>query len=103
MNKVLVICLAALTAGCVGLRPKIGLGWDYSYKRIAPDTYSIHISESRMASTAEAEDLFRVASRKVVELNHCRDYRITSYSRYLEYAFLGAAIPVIDGEIVCLH
>ncbi len=98
-----VFCMMLFLAGCASSRPEVGLGWGYNYQRIAPDTYSVHVRESRFASTAEAENLFVVASKKVIEANQCRSYRIKSYSPSLESAFLGASIPVIDGEIICLR
>ncbi|HQT27059.1 MAG TPA: hypothetical protein PLK99_10785, partial [Burkholderiales bacterium] len=89
--------------GCANIRPGLGLGWSYTYKRIAPDTYKVHVSESRFASTGEAEELFKEASEKVVEVNHCGGYRIISYSTYLKSAFPMASIPEIEGKIICLH
>lgn len=99
----LLLLAAAWLAGCAYLRPKIGFDWKYSYKRIAPDTYRIHVEETRFASEGDAENLFRVAAGRVSKLNQCTSYSIKSYSRYLDYAFLGASIPVVEGEIVCLH
>lgn len=99
----LFLLMAAILAGCASVRPQVGAGWEYTAKPVAPDTFKIHVKESRFASTEEVESLFRVAAGKVAELNHCRDYKITAYSPYLENAFIWASIPVIDGEIICLH
>ena len=98
-----VLFAAVMLAGCSFVRPKMGLDWKYSYQRIAPDTYKIHVEETRFASEGEAADLFKVAAAKVSQVNHCASYSIKQYSRYLEDAYLGASIPIIEGEIVCLH
>lgn len=103
IGKYGVLLAAVMLAGCAYVRPKVGLGWKYSYQRIAPDTYKIHIEETRFASEGEAANLFRVAAAKISQINHCASYSIQSYSRYLDYAYLGASIPVIEGDIVCLH
>lgn len=97
------LLMAATLSGCAYVRPKVGLGWEYRYQMVSPDRYKIHVEESRFSSEGDADNLFRVASAKVSDANHCRDYRIIAYSSYLDYAFLGAAIPVIDGEITCLR
>jgi hypothetical protein len=98
-----VLLTAVMLAGCSYMRPKVGIDWKYSYQRIAPDVYKIHVEESRFASEGDAAGLFRVAAGKVSKLNHCDSYKIRSYSTYLDYAFLGASIPMIEGEITCLH
>lgn len=102
MNRLLLLALAVL-AGCASVRPGIGLGWNYSYKRIAPDRYRIHVTESRFASSGDVDELFREASEKVAKLNHCGGYRVVSYSPYLKSAFPTGSIPEIEGEIICLH
>ena len=103
MIRLPVLMIAAGLAGCAIGGPQVGLTWDYSYKRISDDTYQIHVKQNRFATNGDAEKMFRDASKKVADENHCRDYRIKSYSRYLENAFPWASIPVIEGEIVCLH
>ncbi len=90
-------------AGCAEMRPDSGRGWGYSYKRIAPDTYHIHVSGNRFTSTGDAENLFRKASNKVAELNHCRDYKVETYSTYIDNTLYGAGDPEIDGNIICLR
>lgn len=103
MKRLLFFVAVLGLAGCAGARPELGLGGGYSYQRISPDTYKIDVMESRFATTGEAENLFREASEKVIESNHCSGYKIASYSTYLENAVYGAAIPKIEGKIICLR
>ena len=85
------------------IRPGLGLDWNARYKEISPGIFHIHVAEGRFSGISAADDLFRVTAQKVVDLNHCSGYRIRSYSTYLKDAFPAAAVPVIEGEIECLH
>ncbi len=90
-------------AACTSVPPKMGVMPKSSIESTGPDTYRITARESRFGTEGDADDLFREAVKQVVSANHCQDYRILSKSRYMENALLGAPMPIVEGEILCLH